>query len=64
MYVNRCYNFWRYKCDQERSKKIFKFEALKTEIQYMWNVATKVIAVLTGANGTISKSLRKYLATF
>jgi len=26
----------------------------------MWNVATKVIAVITGANGTISKSVRKY----
>jgi hypothetical protein len=27
----------------------------------MWNVKTKVIPVITGATGTISKSLRKYL---
>jgi hypothetical protein len=26
----------------------------------MWNVKTKVIPVIKGANGTISKSLRKY----
>jgi uncharacterized protein YycO len=28
----------------------------------MWNVKTKVIAVIIGANGTISKSLRQYLS--
>jgi hypothetical protein len=27
----------------------------------MWNVKTKVIPVIIGATGTISKSLRKYL---
>ena len=26
----------------------------------MWNVKTKVIPVITGATGTISKSFRKY----
>jgi len=26
----------------------------------MWNVKTKVIPVIIGANGTISKSFRKY----
>ena len=30
------------------------------EIQRMWNVKTTVIPVITGANGTISKSFRKY----
>ena len=31
-------------------------------IQRMWNVKTKVIPVITGATGTISKSFRKYLS--
>jgi hypothetical protein len=30
-------------------------------IQRMWNVKTKVISVITGANGTISKTFRKYV---
>jgi hypothetical protein len=29
----------------------------------MWNVKTKVTPVITGATGTISKSLRKYLSS-
>jgi hypothetical protein len=28
----------------------------------MWNVKTRVIPVITGATGTISKSLRKYVS--
>jgi hypothetical protein len=28
----------------------------------MWNIKTKVILVITGTTGTISKSLRKYLS--
>jgi hypothetical protein len=28
----------------------------------MWNVKTNVIPLITGANGTISKSFRKYLS--
>ena len=28
----------------------------------MWNVKTKVIPVITGETGTISKSLRKYVS--
>jgi len=28
----------------------------------MWNVKTKVIQVITGATGTISKSFRKYVS--
>ena len=34
---------------------ISKYEDLITEIQLMWNVKTKVIPVVTGATGTISK---------
>jgi hypothetical protein len=29
----------------------------------MWNVKTRVIPVIIGATGTISKSLRKYVST-
>jgi len=28
----------------------------------MWNVKTKVIPIITGATGTISKSFRKYVS--
>jgi hypothetical protein len=28
----------------------------------MWNVKTRVISVITGATGTISKSFRKYIS--
>jgi hypothetical protein len=32
------------------------------EIQCMWNVKTRVIPVIIGATGTISKSSRKYVS--
>jgi hypothetical protein len=54
-------NFWRQKCDQERSRESFQYKYLIKDIQRMWNVNTKVIPVITGASGTISKSLRQYL---
>jgi hypothetical protein len=28
----------------------------------MWNVEAKVIPVITGTNGTLSKSLRRYMS--
>ena len=34
-------------------------KSLKIEIQRMWNVKTKVIPVIIGATGTISKSIHK-----
>jgi hypothetical protein len=36
---------------------------LTIEIQRMWNVKTRVVPVIIGATGTISKSFRKYLST-
>jgi hypothetical protein len=42
--------------------KILKYKYLTIEIQRMWNVKTKVIPVITGATGTISKLLKKYLS--
>ena len=32
------------------------------EIQRMWKVKTKVVPVIIGATGTISKSFRKYVS--
>jgi hypothetical protein len=43
-------------------EKILKYKYLTTEIQRMWNVKTKVISVIIGATGTISKSFRKYVS--
>jgi hypothetical protein len=44
---------------QKEAKKILKYKDLTTEIQCMWNVKTRVIPVIIGATGTISKSFRK-----
>ena len=41
---------------------ILKYKDLTIEIQRMWDVKTKVIPVILGATGTISKSFRKYLS--
>jgi hypothetical protein len=43
-------------------EKILKYKDLTTEIQRMWNVKTKVIPVIIGATGTISKSFIKYVS--
>jgi len=43
-------------------EKILKYKDLTIEIQRMWNVKTKVIPVITGATGTISKTFRKYVS--
>jgi len=44
------------------TENILKYEDLAIEIQRMWNVKTKVIPVIIGATGTISKSFRKYVS--
>jgi hypothetical protein len=43
-------------------EKILKYKDLTIEIQRMWNAKTKVIPVIIGATGTISKSFRKYVS--
>jgi len=43
-------------------EKILKYKDLTIEIQRMWNVKIKVIPVIIGATGTISKSFRKYVS--
>jgi hypothetical protein len=50
------------KCDKQAEKSL-KYKDLIIEIQHMWNVKTKVMPVIIGATGTISKSFRKYLSS-
>ena len=40
---------------KKEAKNILKCKDLTEEIQRMWNVKTKVIPVIIGATGTISK---------
>ena len=46
---------------KKEAEKILKCKDLTIEIQRMWNVKTKVIPVIIGATGTISKTVRKYV---
>jgi hypothetical protein len=48
---------------QKEAEKISKCKGFTTEIQRMWNVKTRVIPVIIGATGTVSKSFRKYVST-
>jgi len=47
---------------KKEAEKILKYKDLTIEIQRMWNVKTRVIPVIIGATGTISKSFRKYVS--
>jgi hypothetical protein len=47
---------------RKEAEKILQYKNLTIEIQRMWNVKTKVIPVIIGATGTISKSFRKYVS--
>jgi hypothetical protein len=47
---------------RKEPEKILKYKDLTIEIHLMWNVKTKVIPVIIGATGTISKSFRKYVS--
>jgi len=46
----------------KEAEKILKYKDLTIEIERMWNGKTKVIPVIIGATGTISKSFRKYVS--
>ena len=47
---------------KKEAEKILKYKDLTKEIQRMWNLKTKVIPVIIGATGAISKSFRKYVS--
>ena len=42
-------------------EKKYKYKDLELEIQKMWKVKTKVIPIVIGALGLVSKDLEKYL---
>ena len=46
---------------KKEAEKILKCRDLTIEIERLWDVQTKVIPVIIGATGTISKSFTKYL---
>jgi hypothetical protein len=46
----------------KEAEEILKYKDLIIEIQRTWNVKRKVVPVVIGATGTISKSFRKYLS--
>jgi hypothetical protein len=48
---------------KKEAEKILKYKDLTIEIQRMWNIKTRVIPVISGANGTISNSFRKYVSS-
>jgi hypothetical protein len=48
---------------KKEHEKILKYKDLTIETQHMWNVKTRVIPVIIGATGTISKSSRNYMST-
>jgi hypothetical protein len=48
---------------QKEAEKIWKYRDLTIEIQRTWNVKTRVIRVIIGATGTISKYFTKYVST-
>jgi len=47
---------------RKEAEKILKYKDLTIEIQRMWNVKIKVIPVIIGATGAISKTFRKYMS--
>jgi hypothetical protein len=48
--------------NKKEGEKILKYKVLTIEIQRIWKVITRVIQVIIGATGTISKSFRKYIS--
>jgi hypothetical protein len=48
---------------KKEAEKILKYKDLTIEIQRIWNVKARVIPVIIGATGTISKSFRKYVSS-
>jgi len=47
---------------KKEAEKILKYKDLLIELQRMWNVKTKLMPVIIGVTGAISKSFRKYVS--
>ena len=47
---------------KKEAEKILKYKDLTINIQRVWNVKARVIPVIIGATGAISKSFRKYIS--
>ena len=47
---------------EKEDEEVIKYQDLTIEIQRMWNIKTKVMPVIKGANGTNSESFRQYLS--
>ena len=47
---------------KKKAEKILKYKDLTIEIQCVWKIKARVIPVIIGATGTISKSFRKYIS--
>jgi hypothetical protein len=48
---------------KKEAEKILKYKELTIEIERMWNIKARVIPVIIGATGTVSKSFRKYVSS-
>ena len=46
---------------KKEAENVLKYKDLTIEIQRIWNIKARVIPVIIGETGTISKSLRKYV---
>jgi len=47
---------------KREAEKILKYKDFTIEIQRTWNAKTKVIPIIIGVTGIISKSFRKYVS--
>jgi hypothetical protein len=63
IYVNKCFNLRIRKCDTEGSREDSKiYRPYNRNIVHVECKKKKLIPVMIGATGTISKSFRKYLS--
>lgn len=62
-WINTHYDFRRdsQKSNKKQTEMVLKYGALSVEIQRMWNVNPKLIPVVAGPTGLISKSFKRHL---
>jgi hypothetical protein len=59
MPIGRCGNTRRQKCRENEAEKKLKYKSLFIETQRLWNLKCKIIPVITGDTGMVTKGLRK-----